>query len=182
MSAVVHDRVAAGPVGAVSRRLRCLLAAGALFAAALPAQAMLTTPELEVKHVLMQTSVWTTHFSPVPEHNNQQDLLGIELHNREGWLAGGAFFKNSFEQPTVYAYVGREVAFWQPRPSLQVRGKLTAGLIHGYKGEYQNKIPFNRYGTAPAALPSIGARWGRVESDLILFGTAGMMLTFGIRM
>ncbi|MFY0992335.1 hypothetical protein [Halomonas sp. C05BenzN] len=138
-------------------------------------------PVLELDHVLVQTSLYTRHHSPDPEHTNQQKLASVELHNQQRWLAGAAWFKNSFDQPTWYWYVGREFPFWQPAADVTFRAKLTAGALRGYRGEYRDKIPFNRHEIAPAALPSIGVQWGRFESDLILFGTAGLMVTAGIR-
>lgn len=138
-------------------------------------------PKPELSHVLVQTSLYTTHFSPRDEHNNQQDLISIELHNPDRWLAGLAWFKNSYDQPTWYGYVGRKFPFWEPAENLSFRAKLTAGALHGYRGEYRDNIPFNRYGTAPAVLPSLGLRWERFEADLIVFGVAGAMVTGGIR-
>lgn len=138
-------------------------------------------PTLELDHVLVQTNLYTDHFSPSEEHNNDQQLANIELHNPDRWLVGTAWFKNSFDQPTWYFYAGREFPFWQPADDFEVRGKLTGGLLRGYKDEYRDKIPLNRYGIAPVLLPSIGIRWGRFESDLIVFGTAGMMITGGLR-
>lgn len=138
-------------------------------------------PALELSHVLLQTSFYTDHFSPDPDHNNDQELIGIELHNPDRWLAGGARFINSHHQESFYLYVGREFSFWQPTEKFEIRSKLSAGLLHGYRGEHRDSIPFNRYGTAPAALPSIGARWGPLEADLIVFGTAGLMVIGGIR-
>ena len=136
---------------------------------------------LEFSHALIQTSLYTRHFSRKPEHTNNQQLIGLELHSTDRWLAGGARFKNSFNQATVYLYAGREFPFWTNGNGVTIRGKLTAGLLHGYRGEYRDKIPFNRFGIAPAALPSIGVRWGRLESDVILFGNAGFMLIAGLR-
>ncbi|MDR5890653.1 MULTISPECIES: hypothetical protein [Halomonas] len=138
-------------------------------------------PAPTLDHVLVQTSLYTRHFSADPEHNNRQQLVSLELHNPQRWLAGTAWFKNSFDQPTWYWYAGREFPFWQPTERLTIRAKLTGGLLHGYQDEYRDKIPFNRFETAPVALPSVGARWGRFESDLIVFGTAGMMVTAGAR-
>ncbi|MBE0403849.1 hypothetical protein [Halomonas citrativorans] len=137
-------------------------------------------PTLELDHTLVQTSLLTRHFDPQPDHNNQQNLIGIELHNPDRWLAGTAWFKNSYNQPTWYVYAGREFPLWQFK-DINVRAKLTGGLLHGYKGEYRDKIPLNHLETAPALLPSIGMQWGRLESDLIIFGTAGMMVTAGLR-
>ncbi|MCL5427373.1 hypothetical protein ACQKE4_18930 [Halomonas sp. NPDC076908] len=156
--------------------------AGLLMSA--PASAFSLTdwpPALEWDHTLVQTSLYTRHFSPDPEHTNQQDLISIELHNPDRWLAGAAWFKNSFDQPTWYVYMGREFPLWQTSQGINVRAKLTGGLLRGYKDEFRDKIPFNRYEVAPAALPSIGVQWGQFESDLIVFGTAGMMVTAGVR-
>lgn len=137
--------------------------------------------QLALDHVLVQTSLYTRHFSPDPEHTNQQNLLGLELHTPSRWLAGAAWFQNSFDQSSVYLYAGHELPLWEPAPGVMLRAKLTGGLLHGYRGEYRDKIPFNRYKIAPALLPSIGVRWHRFESDVIVFGTAGAMLTAGLR-
>ncbi|QJQ94973.1 MULTISPECIES: hypothetical protein [Halomonadaceae] len=142
-------------------------------------------PELDIDyqldHVLVQTSLYTRHFSPDPSHNNDQELISLELHTPDRWLAGGARFINSHDQESFYVYVGREFPFWQPSENFEIRGKLTGGLLHGYRGEYRDNIPLNRYGTAPALLPSVGMRWGPIEADLIVFGTAGMMVLGGVR-
>ncbi|HRL74969.1 MAG TPA: hypothetical protein PK440_00355 [Candidatus Accumulibacter phosphatis] len=52
--------------------------------------------------------------------------------------------------------------------------------MHGYKGQYQDKIPFNGSGYAPAIVPAVGYCYQRVCSELVLFGTAGAMLTLGV--
>ncbi|RUR34933.1 hypothetical protein ELY33_00050 [Vreelandella andesensis] len=139
------------------------------------------SPTLALDHTLVQTSLLTRHFDPDPDHINQQQLASIELHNPDRWLTGAAWFKNSFDQPTWYFYVGREFPLWQFSEGVKIRAKLTGGLLRGYKGEYRDKIPLNHFEIAPALLPSIGVQWGRVESDLIIFGTAGMMVTAGLR-
>ena len=137
-------------------------------------------PTLELDHTLVQTSLLTRHFDPQPEHNNQQNLIGLELHNPDRWLAGAAWFKNSYKQPTWYMYAGREFPLWQLAEGANVRAKLTGGLLRGYKDEYRDKIPLNHLEIAPVLLPSIGVQWERFESDLIIFGTAGMMVTAGL--
>lgn len=164
------------------RRSFIALAAFMLASPALRAeQNPIWPPTLELDHVLLQTSLYTHHFDPEPDHNDQQNLIGIELHNPQRWLVGGARFLSSFDQAALYLYAGREFPIWEPTDNVTVRGKLTAGLLHGYRGEYQDNIPLNRYGTAPAALPSVGLQWGRFETDLIVFGTAGAMVIGGIR-
>ncbi len=124
-----------------------------------------------------QTSAYTQHFDPKPDHNNAQRLLNIEWQGANNWVWGGAFFYNSFNQPSQYVYGGY---MWRPFDDL--RGayfKLTGGLVHGYKGEYQDNIPFNGLGVAPALLPSIGISGKRFATELVVFGTSGLMWNVG---
>ncbi|WP_254276468.1 hypothetical protein [Halomonas sp. 3H] len=137
-------------------------------------------PAMELSHVLVQTGLYTDHFSPDPDHTNNQQLMAVELHNPELWFTGLARFKNSFGQDSHYLYVGRELPIWESGDT-RVRAKLTAGALHGYRGEYRDKIPFNRHEVAPAILPTVGASWKRLEADLIVFGAAGLMVTAGWR-
>lgn len=137
-------------------------------------------PALVLDSVLVQTSLYTTHFRPKPEHTNNQRLISVELHTPDLWFTGAARFKNSFDQDSLYLYAGRELTLWE-RDATRIRAKLSAGALHGYRGEFRDKIPFNRYGVAPAILPSVGVSWQRLETDLIVFGAAGLMLTAGWR-
>lgn len=143
----------------------------------------------------IQTSLWTTHFNPKPEHNNDQNLIGFEVYGERlppspyqryndifdyaRPLAGAAWFRNSYGQKTVYAYGGVRQNLIRYR-QIQTYGKITAGLIHGYRGEYQNKIPFNQLGIAPAVLPMLGAQYRSGFAELTLFGVSGVMLTVGL--
>ncbi|GLQ32432.1 hypothetical protein [Litoribrevibacter albus] len=124
-----------------------------------------------------QTSVYTKHWNPKPEHNNNQKLFSIELNKKNRWLVGFAAFKNSFDQNTQYLYAGYTWAL----PETQDIGyfKLTAGPMHGYKGKYKDKIPLNQAGIAPAVLPSFGVSYQQFKSELVVFGAAGAMLTMG---
>ncbi|HWQ38923.1 MAG TPA: sn-glycerol-3-phosphate transporter [Burkholderiales bacterium] len=124
-----------------------------------------------------QTSLLTRHFEPKPEHNNQQGLLNVERYWDEGLLIGGAYFRNSFNQPAQYVYVGKRYTLPYTREAFYA--KITAGLLHGYKDEYQDRIPLNGYGVAPAVLPALGFRGKTLGGELIIFGTAGAMLTIG---
>lgn len=133
----------------------------------------------------LQTSVATAHFNPNPDHDNTQRLLNLEwrLQDRPKygqWLAGFSAFDNSFGQKSQYVYGGWlarpfDGTGWQP-----LYFKVTAGVLHGYKDEYKNKIPFNSSGYAPAVVPSVGYCINRVCSELVLFGAAGAMLTLGV--
>ena len=127
--------------------------------------------------LFLRTSLYTKHFNPDPGHVNNQALVALEYNKLGGWLLGGAAFQNSFGQPTQYLYVGKKFVLSQVSDHLY--GKLTGGLVHGYKGDHKDDIPFNDLGVAPIALPSLGLQFGRFGTELIVFGTAGMMVTVG---
>ena len=59
--------------------------------------------------------------------------------------------------------------------------KLTGGAIQGYRGEYRDKIPLNRFGVAPVIIPSVGAHYGPVAAELVLLGFNAAMVTTGVR-
>jgi hypothetical protein len=135
-----------------------------------------------------QYSVFTHHFFPSPEHVNRNHLINLEYMFAEypeigRWtrfgadraLIGGAVFKNSFGQPTQYLYVGQQ---WDVNKNVYI--KLTAGLLHGYKDQYQNKIPFNHYGTAPVILPMIGFSLGRATIETILLSNRAAVIAIGV--
>lgn len=143
----------------------------------------------------LSVSLATTHFNPQPEHNNTQRFKGIErwgdnfvsqplserfsmLESAEP-LVGLAHFQNSFHQSTLYAYAGYRYNVYQYQ-QLQLYSKITFGFIHGYRGEYQDKIPFNNLGTAPAAIPSVGLQYKRGHGELIFFGASGLMINIGL--
>jgi hypothetical protein len=126
-----------------------------------------------------QTSIATRHFHPSSTQNNHQDLLNLEWNYKDNLLVGAATFKNTFNQQTELLYWGAKFRPLDSQPEMYV--KLVGGLIHGYKDEAKDKIPFNQLGTAPAILPSVGYCYKQFCSELIVFGTAGAMLTGGIR-
>jgi hypothetical protein len=125
----------------------------------------------------VQTSVYTKHYSPDPEHNNHQDLIGIERNEASGWVFGGATFRNSFSQRSNYAYAGKRF----DSAEYPVYLKLTGGLLEGYSGKYQDKIPLNHFGVAPVIIPSIGTHYGPLAAELVLLGANAAMVTTGIR-
>lgn len=146
-----------------------------LLAASLVATA--ADSEREGDYWYIQTSVWTKHWTHDPDHNNHQELVGIERVYTDGVLWGAATFKNSFYQRSYYAYLGK---VWE-HPRYPVYAKLSAGLIEGYKGEYDDKIPLNHLGVAPVIIPSLGAHWGPVGAEFVILGTAAGMVNVGLR-
>jgi hypothetical protein len=126
----------------------------------------------------LETSVFTHHFSYDAAHVDKQKLILGEWNITEQWLIGASTFDNSFGQSSQYVYGG-----WRNRPFEEVQPfyvKVSAGLTHGYRGRYRDKIPFNHSGIAPVIVPSAGICVSRVCSELVLFGGAGFLVTLGV--
>jgi hypothetical protein len=154
--------------------LAALGAAALLWAGAVRAE----TGDKAIDHWRFQTSLLTHHFSPDPEHHERQELINIEAWRDDRWHLGAAVFQNSFDQPTQFLYVGYA---WPVGGSENVYWRLMGGLMHGYKDEYQDKIPFNGLGIAPAIIPSFGVRYRSLFTEIQLGGTAVAMWTAGVR-
>lgn len=117
------------------------------------------------------------HWRFNPEH--RPVFLGaLERQVPGNRFCGLALFRNSFGQPAAYAYVGQQWNHLMGHPELFV--KLSAGFIYGYKGKYQNKIPFNEYGIAPVVIPSVGYALSKDDSlQVMVLGTAGLLFSYG---
>ena len=149
------------------------------FSAGAGAQLIAATDELRFSYAPS-----AFHRSASADHVKYNNLFSIELLT-ERWrilgadrtTIGAAFFNNSFGQPCQYVFGGPE---WDlmPLKSGWLFANVTAGALHGYSGEYQNKIPFNRYGTAPAAIPSIGWRYSQASIVMSLLGNSGVLISF----
>lgn len=124
-------------------------------------------------------SPYTHHWNYSPQH--RPVLLGaLERHLAGGRLCGLALFRNSFGQPATYAYVGQAWQGLWGQPKLTA--KVSAGLIYGYRNEFQHKIPFNDYGVAPAVIPSLSYDFTAHDSgQMMLLGTAGVLFAYGHR-
>jgi hypothetical protein len=144
-----------------------------------PEQSVWDAPEpWRTDRFFLATSVYTKHFSYNPEHNDHQHLIEAEWNVTGQWLAGLSLFDNSFDQSSQYVYGGYK---FRPLESAQpLYLKLTAGIVHGYRGQYQDKIPFNSTGFAPAIIPSLGYCLNRFCSELVVFGAAGVMVNVGV--
>jgi hypothetical protein len=131
---------------------------------------------MEIAEWRFQTSLYTKHWSPDPEHVNNQKLLNIEFETTTRWIYGFAHFDNSFGQPSQYLYAGYRWPLFGTDWSYL---KLTGGILHGYKEPYEDKIPLNDLGFAPAIIPTIGFRYKRVFTELQIAGTAAITVTAG---
>ena len=130
-----------------------------------------------------QFAYYTIHFHYDPDHQ-QSYLFDAEYHFKETflggqWIAGMALFQNSFGQFSQYLFGG---LVWRPIESEQpFYVKLTAGPLHGYSGQYQDKVPFNSSGVAPAIIPGIGyCVMKRYCGEFVLLGTNAALLTIGM--
>jgi hypothetical protein len=123
-------------------------------------------------------SFYTTHFDSDPDHVNNQKLLGSEVVFANDYLAGLALFDNSFGQSSQFLYFGK---YWSLTAADSWYFKLMGGLLNGYDEPYDDKIPFNGLGVAPAIVPALGYRYRRVFVEANLAGLAALTLTAGMR-
>lgn len=122
-------------------------------------------------------SPYTLHWSNNPEHKHVV-LVALDEQLPGGRLCGVSLFSNSFGQPSAYVYAGQQFTplFGQPRVFL----KMTAGVIYGYMGQYENKVPLNYRGFSPGIIPSLGYKFSEHDSVQVkLLGTAGLMFSYG---
>jgi hypothetical protein len=127
---------------------------------------------------------WRMMGSPFTQHigGNDKDLheyvymIGLERDRGDGWVWGGAYFSNSFGQPSAYGYFGkRYMGFFEPWPELFAQ--WTLGIVYGYKEPFEDKIPLNHNGFAPSGTLSLGWQFTRNFSmQANLLGTAAVML------
>ena len=117
---------------------------------------------------------YALHFRSSAEHRNVY-AVAIERHRPDDWLVGLSYFRNSFGQPSAYAYVGRRInQLWGVEP-LFFQGSV--GVLVGYTGKYKKKVALNVGGFAPGALLGLGWKLNE-QSDvaLHLLGDAAVMV------
>lgn len=135
-----------------------------------------TASAMEIAEWRFRTSLYTKHWSPDPDHVNNQKLINIEFETTTRWIYGFAHFDNSFGQPSQYLYSGYSWPLFGKDWAYFV---LTGGILHGYKEPYEDKIPLNNLGFAPAIVPTFGLKYKRVFTELQILGTAAVTVTAG---
>ena len=128
---------------------------------------------------LVQAGLYGRHYGSRPDLNESYRFFGLEYHRPDRWLGGGAVFRNSFDQACQMVYFGK---LWRPfeeRASL-LHLKLVGGLVHGYKDEHEDNIPWNEYGVAPMILPAVGVSGKRFTSEVVFYYRAGFLVTVGV--
>ena len=159
--------------------LCCLFALPACAEGQSAADGWLSPPEQwSVRQWTIHRSLYTKHWDPVPEHNNNQNLIGVELGFDRNWVAGAALMDNSFNQPSQLLFVGK---YWPLFGSEHFYGKVMAGLLHGYKEPYEDKIPLNQLGVAPVIIPSLGFNYRMLVLEGAFGGLAALKVTVGVR-
>ena len=117
------------------------------------------------------------HFSSSEDHEGPPIVAAAELARSTDWIYGLTLFNNSFGQFSQYLYLGKKFKF--PKIHEALHAKLTVGALHGYRGEFQDKIPFNDLGVAPAIIPSIGMKKGRYGADIVFLASEAILFTIG---
>ena len=131
---------------------------------------------LDIKEWRFRTSLYTKHWDPDPEHVNNSKLINLEFETSNKWFYGLAWFDNSFGQPSQYLYAGYT---WKLFSKDWAYFALSGGLLHGYKEPYEDKIPLNELGVAPAILPTFGVKYKRVFAEIQILGVAAATVTVG---
>ena len=128
--------------------------------------------------LMLQFAPGVIHFDPSPDHVNHSWLVGAEYIWPKRWLAGFAYFNNSFGQKSQYAYGGYSwVLHGDAAQYLYL--KLTGGVVIGYREPYEDKLPVNNNGIGLGVIPGLGYQYERFNVQMNVLGTAGLMFTFG---
>jgi hypothetical protein len=127
--------------------------------------------------VMLQAGPFVYHLRNESDYNDLPLLIGVEWESRSHWELGASYFSNSYHQPCLYVYLGKRWFLNGADDGIYV--KLTGGPLYGYRGEYQDKIPFNYHGLGIGVIPGIGYQYQRVQAQLVILGTAGLMVTIG---
>src|SRR3954469_12671743 len=111
-------------------------------------------------------------------HNDVPRTIGLEWEPAGSFLEYGAsYFRNSFYQDSAYVYAGKRWFFEDNHQGFFFN--VSGGLMYGYRGENADKVPFNHNGVSLAVIPAVGYQYGSFNTQLVLLGLAGVMITFG---
>lgn len=124
-------------------------------------------------HWRVMASPYTIHYSHDPNHRPVW-MLGLERQRPDDLLWGVCYFSNSFGQPSAYVYGGQRLYDFSAYP--QLFAQWTAGLMYGYKGEFQDKVPFNHRGFSPGLVLALGWQFTpRYSVQANILGNSALM-------
>ena len=120
-----------------------------------------------------------SHINPKPEHTNKPIILSYDRFYSDSNFYGLALFNNSFGQFSQYIYKGHK---FESRFD-NIHYELSYGILHGYKDEYQDRIPINtREGFGIGAIPSIIYTKDKNQIfGISLMGGAGLIFSYSIK-
>ena len=127
--------------------------------------------------LMVQLSPYSIHFNEGPEHTGHPWLVGAEWQDKSRWLAGYAYFNNSFDQKCHYLYGGYTFSLGETFKNWYI--KVTGGLLYGYKEPFEDKLPVNYNGLAPVIIPGVGYKYDRFNVQVNFLGANGLMFTLG---
>ncbi len=123
----------------------------------------------------LQLSPYSFHWRKKEPEDRNVYLVGIEREHSNGKIDGLAYFSNSFGQDSAYLFPWGGVyknIYGIPKLSF----KWTAGIIYGYKPPFEDKIPFNVKGFAPAVIPALSYEFRPGWSGQVnMLGVRGFM-------
>jgi hypothetical protein len=164
-----------------SRPFGAFLLSAALVALAVQPAAAADEPKAPAGPGLMGTGFWRLAVSPFSAHFRYSAehryvwAVGAEWQRNDNWLGGASYFSNSFGQPSAYIYVGKRFPAMFGVPELF--GQLSGGMLYGYRGKYEDKVPLNYKGFSPGALAGMGWQFNKTTSAVVhLLGDAGFMV------
>jgi len=128
-------------------------------------------------HLYFQAGSYV-HFHSDDDFAGNRLFASLEAIKSNNWLYGLALFNNSFDQFSQYLYGGKIFNFHGRLDG--IHAKITAGLLHGYKGDFKDRVPYNNAGVSPAVIPGIGYKDGRFGADAFLLGFSGVLFTVGM--
>ncbi|MGM0500555.1 MAG: hypothetical protein ACQERL_10175 [Bacillota bacterium] len=134
----------------------------------------------ELENYYLQTNFYTHHYSQKNYQNNQQQLIGIERHYSNNELNGIAFFKNTYDQNTIYIYGGKNY-YLADFGKTEITAKFSYGIVHGYddeNGKYNTWM--HEMETFPAIVFAVGLRREPYRLEIIPFADAGIIITGGV--
>lgn len=144
------------------------------------AQSTLSSLAGEGNVLRMQLSPFSYHWAARDPEDRNVFLLGLEREHPNGKIDGIAYFSNTFGQDSLYLFPwGGVYKNVYGIPKLSV--KWTAGVIYGYKPPYENKVPLNYKGFAPAIIPAVAYEFSpKLSGQINVLGSRGVMFQVNI--